>query len=353
MKRPFVIAGPCSAETLPQMLSTAAALVPAGVDLFRAGIWKPRTRPGCFEGVGEPGLDWLVEVRKQTGLGVCCEVATPSHVEKCLGKGIDALWIGARTTVNPFMVQELAEALRGSAVKIMVKNPVNHDLGLWAGAIERLAGCGVTDLVAIHRGVSGDKVLKYRNNPAWELAIRFRSRFPEIPILCDPSHMGGDSAYVRELSQRALDLGFDGLMIESHYRPGEALCDSSQQLTPPELISLLSSLKVRETTADDEQFLEELEQLRARIDDIDANILSLLSRRMGASAEIGHLKKKNNVSIIQMRRWEEVLSQMLSLGGDAGLDEEFVRCVFNLIHEESINVQNRILEDSESTGPEL
>lgn len=345
MKRPFIIAGPCSAETQSQVLSTAQELSSVGIDMFRAGIWKPRTRPGCFEGVGEQGLDWLLEAKRLYALKVCCEVATPSHVEKCLEKGIDAVWIGARTTVNPFMVQELAETLRGTGEKVFVKNPVNNDLGLWEGAVERLAGCGISDIAAIHRGVSSNKPAKYRNNPAWELAIRFRGLFPEIPLYCDPSHMGGSAEYIRELAQRALDMGLDGLMIESHYNPSEALCDASQQLSPSELSELLSSLKIRKSTTDDGMYLEQIEQLRARIDDIDAGILSLIQQRMGASCEIGHLKKKNNVSIIQMRRWEEVLDQMLSTGRDSGLSEDFIRAVFNLIHEESIAVQNRILED--------
>lgn len=345
MKRPFVIAGPCSAESLPQLVSAAKALAPVGVDMFRAGIWKPRTRPGCFEGVGDIGLDWLVEARKLSGLKVCCEVATPSHVEKCLEKGIDAVWIGARTTVNPFMVQELAESLRGSGARVMVKNPVNPDLDLWAGAIERLTRCGLSDIVAIHRGVTSYKAVKYRNNPAWELAIRFRSRFPEIPVYCDPSHMSGEASYVKELAQRAMDMGFDGLMIESHCNPCEALCDASQQLTPADLSSLLSSLKVRAASTDNSLYRDRIEQLRARIDDIDANILSLLSQRMDTSRDIGLLKKENNVSIVQMRRWEEVLNHMLSSGMDEGLSEEFVRAVFNLIHEESIGIQNMMLEE--------
>lgn len=345
MKRPFIIAGPCSAESLPQVVSTAKALSSVGIDMFRAGLWKPRTRPGCFEGVGEIGLDWVVEAKKLTGLKACCEVATPLHVEKCLEKGMDAVWIGARTTVNPFMVQELAEALRGSGIRVMVKNPVNPDLDLWAGAIERLTRCSLSDIVAIHRGVTSYRAVKYRNNPAWELAIRLRGRFPEIPVYCDPSHMAGEASYVKELAQRALDMGFDGLMIESHCKPCEALCDASQQLTPSELSELLMSLKVRASSVDDSFYRSRMEQFRARIDDIDASILSLLSQRMDTSRDIGFLKKKNNVSIIQMRRWEEVLTQMLSTGRDAGLSEEFVRSVFNLIHEESITVQNRVLEE--------
>lgn len=340
MGHPILIAGPCSAESLEQVLAVADALQRTGIDFFRAGIWKPRTYPGQFEGVGEPALEWLIEARRRYGVKVCCEVASASHVESCVRAGVDMVWLGARTTANPFQVQEIADSLRGVDIPVYVKNPVSHDLNLWCGAIERLSGCGVASLGAIHRGVSSNSGLEYRNDPAWDIAVGLRSHYPSLPLICDPSHIAGDSAYVSELSQRALDIGFDGLMVEVHPHPEQALSDALQQLTPEMFAEMLRNLKVREGNPEDAVFSEKIEQLRASIDDIDENILSLLGQRMAVSEEIGRLKNSGNVPILQSGRWEEVLSRAVSLGRRCGLSEEFVRSVFSSIHEESISRQN-------------
>lgn len=349
MKTPILIAGPCSAESLEQVLATADALSSAlssagavhfsDLGYFRAGLWKPRTRPGSFEGVGEKALEWLGEVKRRYGWKVCCEVASPSHVEACLKAGIDMLWLGARTTANPFQVQELSESLRGAKIPVYVKNPVSHDLNLWCGAVERLSKCDVSHIGAIHRGVTSSSDLEYRNDPAWNLAIEFHSRFPEITLLCDPSHIAGKSGFVTELSQRALNIGFDGLMVEVHSNPSAALSDSAQQLSPTGFSQLLASLVIRNGDSSAAGFAKSLEQLRARIDDIDANLLSLFGQRMSVSEEIGALKKESNVSILQSGRWEEVLSRAVTLGRSNGLSEDFVRALFALIHEESIHRQ--------------
>lgn len=339
MSHPVLIAGPCSAESLEQVLAVADALQRSGIDFFRAGIWKPRTRPGQFEGVGESGLEWLIEVRKRYGLKVCCEVASASHVEACLRYGVDMFWIGARTTANPFQVQDIAESLRGTDVPVYVKNPVSHDLNLWCGAIERLSGCGVSSLGAIHRGVSTTSRIEYRNDPAWDMAAGLRERFPQLPLICDPSHIAGDASYVTELGQRALDIGFDGLMVEVHHHPEKALSDARQQLTPEQFACMLRNLTVRTGNPADAVFSEKLEQLRATIDDIDENILSLLGQRMAVSEEIGRLKNIGNVPILQSGRWEEVLSRAVYLGVRSGLSEEFIRSIFSAIHKESISRQ--------------
>lgn len=349
MRTPVLIAGPCSAESLEQVLASADAVAGAlssvgsaqftELDWFRAGLWKPRTRPGQFEGVGEKGLEWLVEVKCRYGWKVCCEVAAPSHIEACLKAGIDMVWLGARTTANPFQVQELAESLRGVQMPVFVKNPVSHDLNLWCGAVERLAKCGVTQIGAIHRGVTSGSGLEYRNDPAWDLAIEFHSRCPEITLLCDPSHITGKAESVPELSQRAINIGFDGLMVEVHNNPSEALSDAAQQLSPEEFSRMLKTLVVRDGGSSDEDFTRHLEQLRARIDDIDENLLSLLGQRMSVSEEIGRLKKESNVAILQSGRWEEVLSRAVTLGRRNGLSEDFVRTIFAAIHEESISKQ--------------
>lgn len=357
-----MIAGPCSAESLEQVLASADAVAgalctadasshgladalpgasAAGPQLtyFRAGLWKPRTRPGSFEGVGEKGLEWLAEVKRRYGWKVCCEVAAPSHVEACLKAGIDMVWIGARTTANPFQVQEIAESLCGVETPVYVKNPVSHDLNLWCGAVERLSKCRVTGIGAIHRGVTSGSGLEYRNDPAWDLAIEFHGRCPEITLLCDPSHITGKAESVPELSQRAINIGFDGLMVEVHNNPSEALSDAAQQLSPREFSKLLGNLVIRDGVSSDVDFTRHLEQLRARIDDIDENLLSLLGQRMSVSEEIGRLKKESNVAILQSGRWEEVLSRAVTLGRRNGLSESFIRTLFSQIHEESIHRQ--------------
>lgn len=342
-----VIAGPCSAESLEQVLETAAGLKKIGINMFRAGIWKPRTHPGSFEGVGVPALEWLQQVKKQYGMKVSCEVASEAHVAECVKHGVDMVWLGARTTANPFLVQEIAEALVGVDIPVLVKNPVNPDVDLWIGAFERLSKCGVRKLGAIHRGVSTYQKLKYRNDPAWDMAIELRSRMPELPIFCDPSHMGGDVEYIRELSQRALDLGFEGLMVETHCNPSCALSDAKQQLTPDQLYDMLlgpDRLVVRDSDTDNSSYRENVVQLRAQIDVIDDNILSLLSQRMGISGQIGQFKKDNNIAILQASRWDSIMERVVARGREAGLSEDFVRAIFTAIHEESVAVQNKILE---------
>ena len=338
--RPFVIAGPCSAESEEQVLATASALKSFGISVFRAGLWKPRSHPGSFEGVGSKGLLWLRRVKSELGMKVCTEVASARHVEECLEYGVDMVWTGARTTANPFLVQEIAEALRGTDIPVLVKNPVNPDIDLWAGALERFEREDTAKLGAIHRGVSSSEKLKYRNDPLWSMAVDLRARFPQLPIFADPSHMGGSREYLRELSQRALDLGLEGLMIESHCNPECALSDSAQQIKPADLRLLLESLKVREATSPDEQYLETLGRLRERIDVIDENLIRELAARMKVSAEIGEVKREHNVAIIQAARWEKVLEKVDAAAVQYGLDPKFVRAIFDAIHEESVRKQN-------------
>lgn len=341
---PYVIAGPCSAETEKQVMDTAAALREQGVTVFRAGLWKPRTRPGCFEGAGEKGLPWLLRVKEKLGMAVCTEVAGAQHARACLDAGIDMLWIGARTTVNPFLVQEIAETLGDADVPVLVKNPVNPDMGLWKGAMERLYECGVRKIGAVHRGFSASGRTEYRNHPFWNLAISFRSEFPGIPLFCDPSHLGGDRRFVQELSQKAMDIGFDGLMIESHINPSCALSDPSQQLTPGELASLMSSLVVRSADSLDSAYRRTLELLRLNIDELDRRLIDALAERREISRQIGGIKRDHNVSIVQAMRWEDVMDRALAEGKSKGLDEDFIRRIFDIIHENSVSEQNKILE---------
>ena len=339
--RPCVVAGPCSAESEEQVIETARGLKAIGINVFRAGIWKPRTHPGCFEGAGVPGLKWMQKVRKEYGMRICTEVANERHVFECLKHGVDMVWLGARTTANPFLVQEIAEALRDTDIPVLVKNPVNPDLDLWIGAFERLAAQGVRKLGAIHRGVSSVSKIKYRNLPQWEMAVELRSRYPELPMFADPSHMGGKREYLFELSQRAMDLGLDGLMIESHCDPSCALSDAAQQLTPAALIELLESLVVRDAMTSDEEFNEKLSRLRAQIDVLDENLIFTLASRMKVSRSIGDLKKENSVAIVQPSRWDEVLDKAAASAAAYGLDTEFIRRIFNTIHEASVAEQNK------------
>ena len=339
--RPCVIAGPCSAETEAQVLDTAAGLRAFGINVFRAGIWKPRTHPGSFEGIGVEGLRWLQKVKSEYGMKVCTEVASAKHVFECLKYGVDMVWIGARTTANPFLV-EIAEALRDTGIPVLVKNPVNPDLDLWIGALERFNREGITKLGAIHRGVSSSEKIKYRNDPLWNMAVELRARIPQLPIFADPSHMGGSREYLRELSQRAMDLGLEGLMIESHCSPQCALSDAGQQIEPPALQALLESLTVRDATSPDEEFRENLSRLRERIDVIDENLIRELAERMKVSAEIGAAKKAHNVAIIQTGRWERVLEKVDAAARQYGLDPKFVRAIFDAIHEESVQKQNSL-----------
>lgn len=347
--RPSVVAGPCSAETEEQVLETAKGLRELGINVFRAGIWKPRTHPGCFEGVGIPGLKWLQKVQKEYGLKVAVEVANEKHVYECLKHGVDVVWIGARTTANPFLVQEIADALAGSDVPVLVKNPVNPDLDLWIGALERLYGAGIRKLGVIHRGFSTFDKIRYRNDPHWDIAIELRSRFPKLPFFVDPSHMGGSRDYIQEISQRSLDLGFEGLMVEAHCNPSAALSDSKQQLTPEQLKDMLhNNIVVRDADSESKEWKENIYQLRAKIDVIDENILYALGSRMQISRRIGEYKKDNNVAIVQASRWDSILDKVIEKGHEYGLSEKFLKDVFNAIHEASVEVQNEIISDKSS-----
>lgn len=339
MKRPYIIAGPCSAESEAGVLECAKAVSQRGAQAFRAGLWKPRSRPGSFEGVGAEGLGWLVEARSLSGLPVCTEVACTAHVEACLKEGIDMLWIGARTTSSPFVVQEIADALRGVDIPVLVKNPLGADFGLWVGAFERLSGAGLRDLRAVHRGVSTSRDSRFRNDPAWDMAVRFRTTMGDVPIFCDPSHIAGTAALVPEIAQRAMDLGFDGLMVEVHPSPSEALSDAAQQLYPDEFKAMLDGLRLRESGSADEDVLRRLAELRSGIEEADDAILEALRRRMSLSREIGELKRAEGISIVQPGRWAEVRERILRLSGDKGLDTDTVAAIFDLIHSASVSSQ--------------
>ena len=340
----MVIAGPCSAESQEQVLETAAGLAAFGIHVFRAGIWKPRTHPGSFEGVGTPGLKWLQQVKRDYGMKVATEVAGEKHVFECIKYGVDMVWLGARTTANPFLVQEIADALSDTDIPVLVKNPVNPDLDLWIGALERLNRAGVKKLGVIHRGFSSSEKMAYRNDPLWKIAIELRTRFPELPFFADPSHMGGSRDYLKEISQRAMDLGLDGLMIESHCNPSAALSDASQQLTPKALQQMLESIVVRDNDSDSREYREGIDQLRAQIDIIDENLLYAFNTRMGVSRKIGQYKKDHNIAILQTSRWDSILEKMKEKARQSGLSEEFIETVFTAIHEESVRIQNDVLE---------
>ena len=348
LPRPMVIAGPCSAESEEQVLETARGLAEWGIHMFRAGIWKPRTHPGCFEGVGVTGLKWLKKVKEETGMKVCTEVANEKHVYECLKYGVDLLWIGARTSANPFLMQEIADALQDTDVPVLVKNPINPDLDLWIGALERLNRAGIKKLGVIHRGFSTTNSKPYRNAPGWQIAIELRAMFPNLPFFADPSHMGGSRAYLKELSQRAMDLGLEGLMIESHCNPAVALSDAKQQLTPPELRNLIESLVIREKDSVDKDYREGIEQLRTQIDYIDEDIINEFGARMDVSRKIGAYKRDHNVAILQMSRWDEVMEGMKEKARMHGLSEKFIEAVFNAVHDESVRIQNEVL----SGGPQ-
>lgn len=342
--KPSVVAGPCSAETEEQVMETAKGLKEMGINVFRAGIWKPRTHPGCFEGIGTEGLPWLQRVQKEYGLKVSTEVAGEKHVRECLAHGVDLVWLGARTTANPFLVQEIADALKGTDIPVLVKNPVNADLDLWIGALERLNRAGIKKLGVIHRGFSTFDKIKYRNDPQWQVAIELRSRYPELPFFVDPSHMGGHKDYILDISQRSLDLGFEGLMIESHCNPSVALSDAKQQLTPSELSDLLyNRLTVREVDSDSPEWKENIDHLRTKIDVIDENILYALGSRMKVSRKIGEYKKDNNIAIIQTSRWDSLMSKVVEIGEEYGLSDKFVKAIYNAIHEASVEAQNEII----------
>jgi chorismate mutase len=334
--KPGVIAGPCAAESRAQVMETAKALSSISyVVAFRAGIWKPRTRPGSFEGVGTKGLPWLSEVKKETGLPVVVEIASPDHLKKALNYNIDMVWLGARTTSNPFSVQQIAEALKGTDLPVLVKNPVHPDLELWTGALERLYQSGIRKLAAVHRGFYTEETSTYRNLPHWEIFGELKKRFEQLPVLVDPSHIAGDSRYVEELTQKALDLDADGLMIETHTHPSKAWSDPSQQLTPDELNQMLRQLMEKGSGTDCNTHGKNMANLREQIDQLDRRMLHILSQRMQMARDIGELKKKNQDAVLQTDRWKEVLKSRMSLGKKMGLDGRFIQRLLELIHSES------------------
>ena len=339
-KRPIVIAGPCSAESREQVLRTATELAAKGVKIFRAGIWKPRTKPGGFEGVGVAGLPWMKEVKQTTGMLLATEVATPYHVFEAIKAGIDILWIGARTAANPFAMQELADVLKGTDIPVLVKNPVNPDIELWIGGIERLYRAGVKRVGVIHRGFSSYEKKLYRNLPLWHIPIELKRRYPNITVFCDPSHMGGKRELVAPIAQQAMDLKFEGLIVESHCDPDNALSDAGQQITPEVLDYTLSMLVVR----DNPQTTENINVLRKKIDEIDEALLSILAKRMGISKEIGIYKKEHNMPILQSGRYSDILENREKQGASLGLSTTFVHEIMKAIHEESVKVQMEIMK---------
>lgn len=341
LKQPFIIAGPCSAESGEQVLRIARELAAGGITIFRAGIWKPRTRPGAFEGVGSQGLPWLQEVKKETGMHTAVEVATARHVEEALGAGVDILWIGARTTANPFAIQEVAEALKGVENPVLVKNPVSPDLELWIGAFERLNRMGVTRLGAIHRGFSSFTGSIYRNQPLWDIPLKFKQMFPDVPMINDPSHISGRRDLVFQVARKAMGFGFEGLMIESHCDPDSALSDKAQQVEPgvliPELSRIMNEIVESVTVEED----EELDDLRKSIDSCDYDLLVTLVNRMKVSEKIGQFKKDHNMPVLQQGRWEDVINSRISKGRSIGLSDEFISGLFDFIHKESLRQQDK------------
>ena len=343
-KKPLIISGPCSAETEEQLIETCTQLAATGkVDMLRAGIWKPRTKPGMFEGIGTKGLPWLQKARQLTGLPTTVEVATPKHVEDALAFEVDVLWIGARTTVNPFSVQAVADALRGTDVPVFIKNPVHPDLELWLGAVERLAKAGVKNIGLIHRGFASYGNTEYRNAPMWHLPIEMKRRLPELPIICDPSHICGNRTGLAAVAQKSINLDFDGLMLESHIDPDNAWSDAKQQVTPQRLAELLDGLVWRHGSTDLQEFLTVLAQLREQINQLDDEILHLLGRRMQVAESIGTYKKENDITILQTSRWNEILERGMQKGDQLGLTHDFIRKYFDAVHLESINRQNRVM----------
>jgi chorismate mutase len=345
LEHPLVIAGPCSAETEEQVMDIAHQLKDTDATVYRAGIWKPRTRPGNFEGVGAIGLKWLQHVKEETGMLTATEVANRAHVQLALEHDIDILWIGARSTVSPFIVQEIADALEGTDKIVLVKNPVNPDLALWLGGIERLYTANIKKLGVIHRGFSTYEKTKYRNNPEWQLAIELQNRFPDLPLICDPSHICGRRDTLQDVSQTALDLNFDGLMIETHRDPDNAWSDAAQQITPDTLVQMMKDLQIRKTTDNTADYTNKLDMLRAQIDVIDHSILETLGKRMKVSVGIGQLKKDHNVAVLQSKRWNEILGKMILEGEGHGLSEEFILRMFKAVHQESINHQKRVINN--------
>ena len=341
-KKPYLIAGPCSAESENQLLTIAKA-VEGTADIFRAGVWKPRTKPNSFEGIGKDALSWLKTIQQETSLKVVTEVATAKHVELCLESGVDLLWIGARTTVNPFYVQEIAEALRGVDIPVFVKNPIHPELGLWLGAFERLHKVGVKQLAAIHRGFYSYEKVAFRNDPKWEIPIKLREEVRDLPIICDPSHIAGKSALVGDIAQTAMDINLDGLMIETHHNPSAALSDAEQQVTPKELNSIMNNLVLRDTKLRDEEFKGRLLNFRNQIDNFDTKIIELLDNRKQVVEHIANFKNENKLTIFQIDRWFEILNTRKENAILLGVDEQMVEEIFALIHKYSILTQTKIM----------
>ncbi len=345
-KRPLIISGPCSAETEEQVIETATSLAKTGkVDVLRAGIWKPRTKPGMFEGIGVKGLPWLAQAKKISGLPIAVEVATAKHVEMALQFDVDILWIGARTTVNPFSVQEVCDALRGANVPVLIKNPINPDLELWSGGIERLQKVGVKEIGMIHRGFSNYGNTEFRNAPMWHLPIEMKRRYPDMLIVCDPSHICGNRSGLQEIAQKSIDLDFDGLMIESHIDPDKAWSDAKQQITPERLAEMLGELIWRTETSDEKEFVTALAKLREQINHVDDELLMLIGQRMKIADKIGEYKRENNITILQTNRWNEILEKAFVKGNKLGLSKDFITKYFDAVHMESISHQNKIMND--------
>lgn len=341
---PTVIAGPCSAETEEQVFETCRAIAKTGkVDILRAGIWKPRTRPGSFEGVGIKGLPWMRKMKEETGLPVTVEVAKAGHVEACLAFDIDILWVGARTTVNPFAVQEIAEALRGVDIPVLVKNPINPDLALWLGAIERFERIGIKNIGAIHRGFSNTSEKVYRNRPEWQIAIDFMRKLPEVPMISDPSHICGNRHMLKDVSQKSVDLNYDGLMIETHRDPDNAWSDAKQQITPSVLKEMITDLTPR-YYHESEDYDDTLEYMRQEISQIDDDLINLLGQRMSVSRRIGEYKNRHDITILQPKRWEEIMKQALSRGEVNKLSQNFINKLLRAIHDESIDQQEQMMK---------
>lgn len=346
LKKPLIIAGPCSAESEEQVLATAQALAVSGkVDIMRAGVWKPRTRPNTFEGEGVKALPWLMKAKELTGLPIAIEVANAKHVAEASAFDVDIYWVGARTTSNPFSMQELAESLRGTDKMVYVKNPMSGDVELWSGAVERLMACGVKNIGLIHRGFSGYGAGNLRNAPMWHLALEMRRRMPELPMICDPSHICGNRQYIKDISQQAADLGYEGLMIESHICPECAKSDAKQQLTPQALIETLDDIKWRASESLSQSYQTALMGLREQIDLLDGEILQLLAQRMKVAENIGRIKRENDVRILQTMRWESIAERTLARSASLGLSVEFLQTLLDAVHVESINHQNKIMKD--------
>lgn len=345
LSHPLVIAGPCSAETEEQVIKIAHQLKETDTSIMRAGIWKPRTRPGNFEGVGAIGLKWLQRAKAETGLKIATEVANKNHVDLALQADVDVLWIGARSTVSPFIVQEIADALQGTDKIVLVKNPVNPDLPLWLGAVERLHDANIKNLGVIHRGFSTYEKTKYRNNPEWQIAIDLQNEFPDLPLILDPSHIAGRRDLIFDICQTGLDLNFDGIMVETHYDPDNAWSDAKQQITPAVLDKMTVALKIRKETTKSSDYQESLLNLRTKIDVIDQQLMDALGKRMAIAEEIGLLKKENNVAILQSKRWNNILDSMIKRGSEQDLSEDFILKFLKAIHEESIKHQHKILSE--------